>query len=221
MVDSVSLNPNRLPEVPERKTTENMDSGDFMTLMLAQIKNQDPSNPEDPSQFVAELAQFSSLDNLEAIKDSVALQAETTTSNNILQATSLMDKQVTASVNSFQLGNEAPQASFTINNSAPNVKVEVLNSVGLPVNTIDIGQVSAGTHHFQWDKSTLSGNDAVSGEFTYRVVAEYDTFDEEIPVDSNSKVIGVNVDPTTSDIIAKLENGFSVNINDINNITQG
>ena len=110
-------------------STASLGENDFMTLLIAQLKNQDPLNPQDSSAFVAELAQFSSL------------QQETNINQNLQQAAadSMIGMNITAG------GNTGVVTSVSSgSNNSNGVQLNITNSSGTSstVNYSDITQVS-------------------------------------------------------------------------------
>src|SRR5678810_79383 len=66
-----------------KKKTE-LDQGDFLTLMISQLKNQDPFKPLDPSQYVGQLAQFSSVSGLADMNKNITALADSLRGNQVL-----------------------------------------------------------------------------------------------------------------------------------------
>ncbi len=76
-VDPVSGTNNDTPVVmPEGTRSTNIDKDAFLTLLVTQLKNQDPTSPQSNEEFIVQLATFSSLEQLTAIKDGVAKMAK-------------------------------------------------------------------------------------------------------------------------------------------------
>lgn len=90
----------------EQKKDDASEIGDFMTLFLAQLRNQDPLDPQDGAEFVAQLAQFNTVESLHKIDDSVKNMSETFKSSRILEATSMIGKSIQVKTNKMTLNSE-------------------------------------------------------------------------------------------------------------------
>ena len=74
-INPISLTSTNTPSTTRNATSSSSESSMFMTLLVAQLKNQDPLQPQDGAAFVAQLAQFNSLDQLVGIRQSIELLA--------------------------------------------------------------------------------------------------------------------------------------------------
>jgi flagellar basal-body rod modification protein FlgD len=78
--------------VPQLDNTQQLDENTFLKLLVAQLKYQNPLNPTDPSQFMAQTAQFTQVEKLNQL---VTMAQAQQTSNQMLLSTSLVGKSVT------------------------------------------------------------------------------------------------------------------------------
>jgi flagellar basal-body rod modification protein FlgD len=144
----------------------------FMKLFLAQMNHQDPLNPMDTSQFGSQLAQFSTLEqlynaneNLESIK---GIQSE----GNKYNALGLMGKEVQAQSDSLLLRDDSQATgAFYIDTAAEGCIVRIYDEKGKAVKDIDMEELWAGTHTFEWDGRDEDGNKLTSGIYHYSVSA--------------------------------------------------
>lgn len=90
----------------ETKKNDASEIGDFMTLFLAQLRNQDPLDPQEGAEFVAQLAQFNTVESLHKIDDSVKNMSDTFKSSRILEATGMIGKSVHVTTNKMTLNSE-------------------------------------------------------------------------------------------------------------------
>lgn len=84
-----------LPSGQARTVTKSLDKDAFLRLLVEQLKNQDPMNPQDSSQFIAQLATFSSLEQLTTLNEGVQ---QMKLSQDMLQAAALIGKQVVIAI---------------------------------------------------------------------------------------------------------------------------
>jgi len=143
----------------------------FMELMLAQMKNQDPLKPQENGDFVAQLAQFSSLEEMQNLSGTVDDVAGQFRSSQALQASAMVGKSVLAPSNIGILGNSG-QLSGTVEVPATTggLRVSIENQAGERVRQIDMGAQQAGVTSFTWDGQDGNGNNLPPGP--YKIVAE-------------------------------------------------
>lgn len=142
---------------------------DFLTLLVAQMKNQDPLDPDDPTEFTAQLAQFSSLEQLFNLNDALEDISSAFESSSQLLALGILGREVAfasdtvyhdgeTSILGYQLADDAAEVTITLQQDG--ATVAVLDSVGL----------TEGTHYVSWDGATTKGTSAEAG--TYMIVVE-------------------------------------------------
>jgi len=156
---------------------KNLGKEDFLKLLVTQLRHQDPLNPEDPKDFVAQLAQFSSLEQQINANSNLASLGELfktlKTSQNMTQGISLLGKTVKGSGNMLTMsGGKASEASFQLPLEAKEVQVGIFNSAGQLVRTINLGSQSAGSHSLAWDGKDDKGNAVADGLYAYQVNAK-------------------------------------------------
>jgi flagellar basal-body rod modification protein FlgD len=144
---------------------------DFLNLMIAQLKNQDPMNPMDNEAFIAQLAQFS---QLEASNQLVTLMQQ---NNTDLQGAkqvglvSLLGHQVKLSGAMVQLGNGPASVQYTLAGDAASVQVNILNAANQVIRTIAAGGQSAGNQEVSWDGLDQNGVQVAQGTYGFSVSA--------------------------------------------------
>ena len=149
---------------------------DFLKLLITKLTNQDPLKPMDDESFVAELAQFSSLEQMQNINDSLssALQwdyLQMQTINNTM-ATSLIGRSVTANYSGVYLDEgTSPVINFTTDKFAASATVKILDADGNLVRTLRETDLPPGVNSFKWDGKDDRGNRAESGYYTIEVSA--------------------------------------------------
>jgi len=156
---------------------ETMGKEDFLNLLVTQLRYQDPMSPEDPKDFVAQLAQFSSLEqqinanqNLEKMGKLFQTLQE---SQNMAQGVALLGKTVTGSGNQITVaGGKANEASFQLPADAKELVVGVFDASGQQVRIMNLGTQSAGLCSFAWDGKDSQGKQAADGIYSYQVAAK-------------------------------------------------
>ncbi len=171
------------------KESKGSDMGqeEFLQLLITQLQNQDPLNPMEGTEFTAQLAQFSSLEQLFSIDGSLEQMLSNQTNNGAGDVASLMGKVIVAEDDSMTVnGGISTSANFTIERPA-NVQVTIFDSYGVEVKSINAGEMETGTYSVAWDGRDNSGYPVADGTYSYEVSATDDTGG---PVPTSSIVTG-------------------------------
>jgi len=176
MVDSVTnlINNASVPNTGTSKSTLGKD--DFLKLMISQLKNQDPLNPMDGTQYAAQLAQFSSLEQLTNLNDNVTQSMATNSLltqsvNNTMMAT-LIGKNVKLEGNNLILnGQKNITLGYNLPVEAKNAQLKIYNDKGALVKIMDIDSSKVGDNKLIWDLTDNSGNKLTNGNYTFSVEA--------------------------------------------------
>jgi flagellar basal-body rod modification protein FlgD len=150
-----------------------VDKDEFLMLLVTQLQNQDPLNPMDYNQFTAQMAQFSSLEQLYNVNSNLetlnGYQKGVFNEN----LSSFIGKNVKVYDNSIDLAEgNANQLNFSLNNSATEIYVSIYNPQGDLVKEItQTGTYSKGENSITWDGMDNNGNVLGNGEFTFEVQA--------------------------------------------------
>ncbi|HEN47205.1 MAG TPA: flagellar hook assembly protein FlgD [Mizugakiibacter sp.] len=148
-----------------------LNENDFLTLLVSQLKNQDPTKPMSSTQFVAQLAQFSTVSGIQQMQASMASLASSLSGNQSLQAASLIGHAVLAPSASAALAEGRMQGAVNVPNGASDVRVAILDANGTLVRSIDLGAQPAGLVRFQWNGQATHGSTMPDGNYTIRAQA--------------------------------------------------
>ena len=144
----------------------------FLELLVVQLQNQDPLDPVTNEDLVAQLATFSSLEQLVAVNENLEEIALLETSMNNSEAVNLIGKQITVSGDLITLKDgEASTPSFVLEDSATSVTVEIRNSDGIVVRTMELGSLDTSLQEVEWDGLDNNGEALEDGTYTYSVTA--------------------------------------------------
>jgi flagellar basal-body rod modification protein FlgD len=118
----------------------------FLQLLVAQLQNQDPLNPMDSANFSAQLAQFSSLEQLTEINSKISALGQTPAPTQSFDPVGLLGRQVTATSSTVDVKSGSASAlDYTLAN-AGNVSIEVHDAAGNLISSAQLGQLAAGEH---------------------------------------------------------------------------
>ncbi|EON92339.1 flagellar hook capping protein [Marinobacter lipolyticus SM19] len=151
--------------------TSELGKNEFMELMIAQLKNQNPLEPQDNGEFISQLAQFSSLEEMQGVARSVDELGSQFRSTQALQASAMVGRTVLAPSQIGILGSEGEiTGTIQVPASTGGLRVSIESQNGERVRQIDLGASQAGVASFQWDGKDGNGNALPPGP--YRIVAE-------------------------------------------------
>lgn len=163
---------------------------DFLNLLVTQLQHQDPLNPAESTEFTSQLAQFSSLEQLNNINDNLKNMTLFQTSVTNSQAVSYIGKEITARGNSVQLQGALPaQCHFELEANAALAVISVYNAAGGFVKSFETGPLDSGRQSAAWDGTDRNGSPVSEGLYRFEVQA----------VDANNQSIGVT--PLMSSVV--------------------
>jgi len=171
MINSITTDTAAAPSAQSyMKQTTGLNSNDFMTLFVTQLKNQDPTAPQDTSQMVAQMAQLTQVE--QAYDTNTNLKSILSALNGAsgMSAVSFIGKTVTAPGSRVNLSpGGAPQLGFTLATPATRVEVAIQNANGSVVKTLTMGNTAAGNGSVGWDGTGNDGRQLPAGVYTFSV----------------------------------------------------
>lgn len=148
-----------------------MGKNDFLKIFLAQMRNQDPLNPMEGTEFTAQLAQFSSLEQLFNVNDNLESLRGAQGDANRYDALNFIGKDIVAKGDQLALGEAGvAKGAFQLQARAA-CAVNVTDGAGNLVRTIPLGLLDAGQHAFEWDGMSSSGLQLPAGIYSFAVNA--------------------------------------------------
>lgn len=137
--------------------------GDFLNMLMTQLQNQDPTSPMDTNQFTSELVQFSGVEQQINTNSSLSQLIQLTQGGEVMQSSTIMGKQVTATSSQIPLQNGKGAISFTATAGQP-VAIAIYNSSGQQIRDVTL-TATAGTNQWSWDGTDNSGNQMPDGAY--------------------------------------------------------
>ncbi len=145
---------------------------DFLKLLVEQLKNQDPLNPMESTEFTAQLAQFSSLEQLSNMNENFEYLRLYQASINNAQAVGFIGKTVKASGDSINVKDGASNPmQFDLARDAAMVNIHIYDSSDNLVRTINCGALDEGKQSIEWDGANEGGDPVSDGVYTFEVSA--------------------------------------------------
>jgi flagellar basal-body rod modification protein FlgD len=144
---------------------------DFLKLLITQLRNQDPLNPLDQNQFLAQTAQFTSLENLQNISGQLSEMNTRAQSQALTQGASLLGKAATAVGRDVVLGASGASLEFTV--QAPgDLQLQILDAQNTVVRQLSTTASTPGVFNVAWDGFDAAGRSLSPGVYHYRVVPQ-------------------------------------------------
>jgi flagellar basal-body rod modification protein FlgD len=150
------------------KKTSVMGKDDFLNLLVAQLKNQDPLSPDDPTAFTAQLAQFSSLEQLTNLNTSMEGLTEAQNNSEKISSLSLIGKNVSYNSGTLNYAGQPIELGYQLDGTASSVTISIQDANGKTVHTTQAAatELGAGNHFITWDGTDQDGNPVASGKYT-------------------------------------------------------
>jgi flagellar basal-body rod modification protein FlgD len=146
----------------------------FLQLLMAQLQNQDPLDPMDNQQFLSQIAQLTTVEQLKTANSNLQTLQLYQMSINNAQSVSMIGRQIKAAGNSFQLASEGGDASlqYRLKSDAATVKITIYNQNQQAVRTIELTGVKQGEQSVTWDGHNSDNSPLAAGEYTFTVTAQ-------------------------------------------------
>ncbi len=185
----------------------------FLTLLMTQLRNQDPLNPTDANQMTAQLSQISTVSGIEKLNASMDKLLASYSSTQNMQAAAMIGKTVLTAGNALELGAEGAIGGISLDAAAERVTVTIKDASGKVVQTQELGKQAAGVMNFVWDGKSDAEAALPAGNYTFAVEAS----NGSDPVKTTALAAGMvsALTLTTDGVSLQLANNKSVAYSDI------
>ena len=230
IINAAMVRDNSGPEAAARRTANaanakktELNQEDFLTLMLTQLKHQDPFKPMDPSQQVGQLAQFSSVSGLAEVNKNIASLTNSLRGNQVLDGAALIGRAVIATGNEVYLPAaeegvaRGPQGLVTVPPGASSVQLVVKDSAGALVKTQALS-ATRGVQAFSWDGTTTTGAAANAGGYKLEVIAKVGDQNVSLTTSVAAHVSSVALDPTTGSLKLDTDSLGEIEMSDVERV---
>ena len=161
----------------ESNPNDKLGQAEFLELMTAQLKFQDPLKPMENGDFLGQMAQFGTVNGINELNAAFDSMSTAFQSNQALQASTLVGRKVLVPATSgFLKDGSALNGSVELEQAASKVTITITNSVGQLIHRQDLGLQQSGLVDFEWNGLDQSGNRMPAGE--YQVAAEVQRGDD-------------------------------------------
>lgn len=139
----------------------------FLTMLVTQLKNQDPLNPMDNAQITSQMAQINAVTGLEKVNTSVQTLSGQFLQMQAMQGAALVGREVAFEGDRVTVTDGVGRGGIELGGNTGSTQVEVLNGAGRVVGSLDLGPLQAGRHTFEWPV----GSQPTNAEYRFRVSA--------------------------------------------------
>ncbi|WP_312241563.1 flagellar hook assembly protein FlgD [Pantoea sp.] len=148
----------------------------FLTMLVTQLQNQDPTNPMDNSQLTTQLAQINTLSGIEKLNTTLGSISGQISTSQSLQSSTLIDHGVMVDGSQILVGSGTTTPfGVELTTAATSATATIKDSGGNVVRTIDLGALSAGVSTFSWDGTLTDGSTAPDGKYSVSIAASNGT----------------------------------------------
>lgn len=166
---------------------------DFLRLMAAQLRSQDPSQPMDPSSFFNQLTQFSMVSGLQGLQSSFNALADKLSSQSSVRPSDLLGHKIQFKSDSAMLDASGLEGAVAVPAKATGVSVQIKDASGNVVRTIDMGAAAAGMQNFSWDGRSDSGAQLPPGKYSISATAIVNGSPQSATTYTSADVRGVSL----------------------------
>ncbi len=177
---------------------------DFLKLLVTQLQNQDPLNPSESTEFTAQLAQFSSLEQLTNVNENLEYLHLYQASINNAQSVDFIGKTVKAAGDSISVSDGVSEKiCFDLPKDASGTLISIYDDADNLVATLNAGSLNSGEQSLTWDGTDSEGNSVSDGDYTFKVAAtDADGNTIEVSTFTTARVTGVTFENGTTYLMA-------------------
>ncbi len=195
---------------------------DFFALLTQELEQQDPTKPVDNNEMISQMTAFSTTDGVSKLNDQFETFASSMTSSQALQASSLVGRSVLVDDNVFGMNEgEDIQGKIVSDKAASNVNIYVENAAGEIIQTVAVGNISAGEFGFTWNGEQSNGEAAPAGAYRFRIAGLVDGQASELQAMTYRKVDSVTLAGAGGNIMLNLNGGSSMALADVVEVSEG
>jgi len=201
-------------------STSTLGKDDFLTILIAQLEYQDPFDPMDEKEMVSQLAQFSSLEQLTNINETLEDATDLMATQTATSAVSFIGKDVYASGHVLIKDQDGTSnVLYSLEEDAASLTAHIYDQDGNLIASVDLGETTAGEYSFSWDGLDSNGLEAEDGSYNVAFSAE-NADGEEILVSSYVSGLVTGISTEDGSVMLLLESGAEVNLLSVYQVSQ-
>jgi flagellar basal-body rod modification protein FlgD len=206
-------------EAASKSNSTTLGKDDFLKLLTAQLQQQDPTKPMDSTAFVAQLAQFSSLEQMNNVNDTLTNMLAAQGTSLQTTAAGMVGKTAVFTTDEVTLEEgKTPTITANLSQAATNVNVKITNSAGATVRVLSEGARTSGANRFTWDGRDSSGTLLPAGSYTVEILAtDLNGKGVALTQSGSAKITGITFDNGTPVFMA---GGHSLQFSDISEVDE-
>jgi flagellar basal-body rod modification protein FlgD len=179
------------------KKKDQLGQAEFLELMIAQLKNQDPFKAMDPSQFLGQLAQFGTVSGISEMKEAFGTLSDAMRSSQVLDGATMVGREVLLPSDEVMLQAEgAVKGAVDVPTGTNSLQVNIRDANGELVRRMTLPTTS-GLQEFSWDGVADNGTRAPAGEYTFEAVANVAGKSGSLEMLMAGRVNSVTIDAAT------------------------
>ncbi|MBI5520876.1 MAG: flagellar hook assembly protein FlgD [Desulfovibrio sp.] len=198
------------------KTT--LDQTDFMTILLAQLKYQDPNNPMDDTQLATQTVQYSNLEALNNIKEGVQSLVKSLSSDSIASGVNYIGKSIKSSGYNLTVSDGTVSTLYySLGEAVTNVTANVYDKDGDLIRSESLGSKSTGDYSYVWDGKDTNGNAVTDG--TYGIIIKAENAEgKQVVVQSQISGMVTGVKNSNGTVYLQLADGRTVELANVTEV---
>ncbi|HEX4052007.1 MAG TPA: flagellar hook capping FlgD N-terminal domain-containing protein [Steroidobacteraceae bacterium] len=174
---------------------------DFLTLMTAQLQNQDPLNPTDSNEFLSQLSELSTVEGISQLNTSLGTLSNSMLASQAVNSAALVGQTILAPASSGVLASGGTlSGAVQVPSGANSVTLSIANSAGVTVAQVAM-PTGAGMQSFSWNGQTSNGGTAPPGTYSVSAAAVVGSTSEAATTYLNGTVSSVTLDPSGSSVL--------------------
>ena len=200
---------NSSTSTPSTTTTAADEQQDrFLTLLVTQLKNQDPLNPMDNAEMTSQMAQMSTVSGIEKLNTTLNSLVDNIGTSQSMQAASMIGKGVLVPGSGLTLSDGAAYAGINLESAADQVTLKIMDSSGNVIQTEKLGAHEAGVFNIGWDGKLADETTAPAGNYTFSVEA----------VQGGNTVTATALQIGTVSALVRSSNGFLLDLGSLGTV---
>ncbi len=189
-----------LAAAQQKKSANSLGIDEFLTLMTAQLKNQDPMKPLEGTEFVAQLAQFGAVSGIQSMQGSIEGLAHSLRATQVLNGSTLIGRDIMVQADAFSFTQGIPvSGEIEAPEGLSSLHIRITDATGTLVREIDI-EPRAGINTFTWDGLTDDGTLAESGDYAIEAIGTLGSETGSLEVLMAGRVSSVTLDSTGTNL---------------------